>query len=78
MSTDAAFAVRTWRVGAYTVEMTLQRPEPGAVVNACYAWSPREPARLTMHEWAEYRAGRDHALAGIAAELGINMAVLDR
>ena len=77
VSAEAAVAVRSWKAGGYTCEMTVQRPKPGAVVNALVEWSPNEPSRLTAEEWAEYRAGRNRAIAQLAAELCINVAVLD-
>lgn len=46
-------------------------------MSAVMEWSPSEPSRLSTSEWAQYRAGRNHAIAGIAAELGINVAVLE-
>ena len=77
MSGNAAVAVRTWRAGRYSCELTVQRPEPGAVVNAVVEWSPSEPARLTNDEWKQYRQGRNRAIAELAAELGINVAWLE-
>lgn len=77
MSAEAAVAVRSWPVGERTCTLTVQRPKPGAVINAVAEWTPTQPVRLTAEEWAQYRAGRNHALAGIAADLGINAAVLD-
>ena len=68
---------RSWPVGTRTCTITVQRPKPGAVVNAVIAWAPNQPARLSTDEWAEYRAGRNHALSLIAAEFGINAAVLE-
>ena len=46
-------------------------------MNALVEWSPREPASLSTEEWHEYRHGRNQALANLAAELGINVAVLE-
>ena len=77
MSAEGALAVRNWPVGRYTCELTVQRPKPGAIVNASIEWSPSEPSRLTHDEWREYRHGRNHALAELAAELGINMALVE-
>jgi hypothetical protein len=44
---------------------------------AAVEWSPSEPNSLTREELSLYRLGRDWAIAEIAAELGINVAVLD-
>lgn len=77
MSAEAAIAVRSWPVGRHACQLTVRRPKPGAVVNAVVEWSPAEPARLTAEEWAQYRAGRNQALAELAAELGINVGVLE-
>ena len=77
MSAEAAFAVRSWSAGRYTCQMTLQRLKPGAVVNALVEWSPSEPSHLSTSEWAAYRAGRHQALAELAAELGVTVAVLE-
>lgn len=77
MSGDTAVAVRSWCVGPYTVTMTIPRPRPGRAINALVEWEPSEPSKLSPDEWSEYRAGRNHALALLAAELGIDVAVLD-
>ena len=77
MSAEAALVVRSWPVGKRTCTMTVQRFKPGSVMNVVAEWSPSEPSRLSEAEWKQYRAGRNHALAGIAAELGINVAVLE-
>lgn len=77
MSGEAALAVRSWRVGERTVTLTLPSRKPGQMLSAAVEWSPSEPTRLSMEEWREYRAGRSKAIAELAAELGINVAVLD-
>ena len=77
MSGEAALGVRSWSVGAYTCELTVQRPKPGALMNAVCVWSPSEPSRLSGEEWKSYRHGRNLALASLAEELGINVAVLE-
>ena len=77
MSTEAAFT-REWAVGRYTATLTMPKArEPGAVRSACVEWQPSMPLRLTPDEMRVYRAGRDAALADLARELGINMAVVD-
>lgn len=76
MSASAALASRSWSVGERTVTLTIPNMKPGKPAHMAVEWSS-EPARLTAEEWAEYRAGRNHAIAQIAAELGINVAVLE-
>ena len=68
---------RSWPIGAYTVTLTLPRPKPGGTVFASVEWSPAEPKSLTGHELAEYRHHRNGAIAELAAELGVNVAVLE-
>lgn len=77
MSGESALCIRSWQVGAYTCELTVQRPKPGALMAASVEWSPSEPARLSTEEWREYRIGRNQAISELAAELGINVAVLE-
>ena len=76
MSADAAI-VRSWPVGKRTCTLTVPRFKPGTVIHAVAEWVTDEPARLTTEEWAQYQAGRNHAIASVAAELGINVGVLD-
>ncbi len=77
MSASAALMTRSWQAGAYTCTLTVQRPKPGAVVACSVEWSPEMPRRLTEGELAQYRAGRNAALAAVSAGLGINAAVLE-
>jgi hypothetical protein len=77
VSAETAIAVRSWAVGPYTCEMTVQRPKLSAIMSAVVEWSPSEPSRLTAEEWRQYRNGRNQALAKLAAELGISVAVLE-
>jgi len=77
MSAEAAFATCSWKVGKRSVTLTIPQPKPGKPVHVVCEWEPDEPNKLSTAEWAEYRAGRAHALAGVAAELGINVAVLE-
>lgn len=76
MSAEPAF-VHSWAVGAFKATLSAPRPRPGQQLAAVIEWTPAEPAHLTADEWAQYRAGRHHALVGIAAEFGINVAVLE-
>lgn len=73
MSAEAPALTATWRVGHRTVTLTVPTPQPGAVVHACFEWTPDLPQRLSPHELAQYRAGRDRALA----RLGVRLAVLE-
>jgi len=77
MSGPAILLVRSWPVGAFTCEMTIQRPESGVLVNSMVEWSPAKPSRLSADEWREYRRGRNQAIAEFAGELGIGVAVLE-
>lgn len=76
--TDSAAVVsRSWKVGERMVTLTIPRPEGGRQLIACAEWSPTEPSRLSDQEWREYRQGRNKAIAELAAELEISVAVLD-
>ena len=77
MSAEAALVVKTWKVGKRTCTLTVPRFNAGGVLHAVVEWSPDEPSRLSTEEVAQYRAGRNHALAGIAAELGACVGVLE-
>lgn len=77
MTAEVAILTRSWPVGDRTCTLTVPRAKPSEIMHAVAEWSPTEPSRLTAAEWAQYRAGRNHALAGIAAELGITVAVLE-
>jgi hypothetical protein len=77
MSAETAAAIHSWAVGPRMCTLSVQRPRPGALVSACCEWSPTQPTRLSAEEWAQYRAGRNHALTCVASELGISVAVLE-
>src|SRR5581483_11686094 len=77
VSAVAALAVKSWKAGRYTCTLTLQRPRPTALVNAVIEWAPEQPKRLTDAELAEYRAGRNKAMADLSQALGINAAVVE-
>lgn len=74
---EKAAVCRTWIVGERAVTLTIPRPKPGSPVYATAEWSPTEPKRLSTEEWKQYRLGRNEALAQLASELGISVAVLD-
>lgn len=77
MTAEATLGVRSWKVGDYTCELTVQRPRAGTLVHAVCEWSPTEPSRLSTEEWREYRIGRNQAISELAVEFGINVAVLE-
>lgn len=76
MSATAGFT-RTWRVGGFTATLTAPVPKPGAMASAVIEWEPAIPGRLSADELKQYRAGRDSALADLARDLGITVAVVD-
>jgi hypothetical protein len=77
MSAEAAALPRSWQVGKYTATLTAPKARPGTVASACIEWTPHVPQRLTSAELEQYHAGRNRALAELAAALGINAAVVD-
>ena len=76
MTAEAAAFTATWRVGSRTVTLTSPRPKPGRALSATIEWDPGMPRKLSPAEMAEYRAGRDAALADMAQALGITVAVV--
>jgi len=76
MSAQAAIT-RSWPVGKRTVTLSVPPLKHGTVMHAVIEWAPEQPPRLSGEEWHEYRVGRQIALAEIAGQLGIPMAVLD-
>ncbi|NUZ07652.1 hypothetical protein [Piscinibacter koreensis] len=76
MSAEPAIT-RTWSVGRYTAHLSVARPKPGAVMCAVIEWTPGVPRDFTDRDYQKYRDGRDRALSQIAAELGINVAVVE-
>jgi hypothetical protein len=82
MSAATAIVSRSWPVGARTACLSVPRPEPGKPAHfpggACVIeWTPSPPSKLTPGEWQQYRQGRNAAVAQIAKELGIAVAVLE-
>jgi hypothetical protein len=70
MSADAAF-VHTWRVGRWTVTLTVPPIAPGFVRQAVAEWEPAMPGRpLTASEHAQYQAGLARAMQS-AAQLAV-------
>ena len=76
MTAEAAFT-RSWPVGSYNATLSTPKPKPGQQLTAVIEWTPSQPRRLTPAEFEQYRSGRDAALAEMAAELRINVAVVD-
>jgi hypothetical protein len=70
MSAKAASISRMWTVGdRFRVTLTLPTPEGGAVVCASCEWDPFMPERLSAREMADYRRGRDAAMADLVQAL---------
>lgn len=76
MSAHAGIS-RTWKVGQYSVTLTMPRERVGATATAVVEWMPSKPPRLSAPEFAQYRAGRNAALAEMVQELGITALVVD-
>ena len=68
---------QSWRVGRYTATLTTPKPQPGQALSASIEWSPSTPDRLSGAELAQYRAGRNQALAEMSRRLGIRAAVVE-
>lgn len=77
MSAEAPALVRSWPVGRYTCTLLMPRLRGKALTSCVIEWSPEQPRKLTEPEIAQYRAGRDAALADVAQRLGIKAAVVD-
>jgi hypothetical protein len=77
MTAEAAALTRTWRVGRFEVTLTIPKPRPGEIASASVEWSPTAPTSLSSRELALYRRRRNEAIADLARELDINVAVLD-
>jgi len=69
MSAEAAFT-HTWQVGRWTVTLSAPPLMLGARLVVTCEWAPDVPGRpLTDSERRQYEAGRDAALAAMAATL---------
>jgi hypothetical protein len=77
VSAEAPILIRSWKVGSHACTLTVPRPAACRALHAVFEWEPAVPERFSEAEWAQYRSGRDAALAEIAAELGITVAVLE-
>jgi len=71
--------VRRWHVGSYTCTLTCPKPKAArqGPLGVSIEWSPHVPQSLTAEEKAEYREGRDQALASVAQILGVRAAVVE-
>jgi len=76
MTAEAAFT-RTWPVGKYVATLSMSRPSNGKAQCVLIEWSPEMPQRLGESEIAEYVRGRNAALADMAAELGLRVALVE-
>lgn len=77
MSAESPLIVRTWPVGGFTATLTVPRVNGDATASAVIEWTPSVPSRLTEQEVAQYRAGRNRALAEVAQLMGGNVALLE-
>jgi hypothetical protein len=77
LSAEAATFVRTWRVGSRTCTLTTPNLRRGKAQCVVIEWAPTVPVMLALEEIAEYRAGRDAALADLQAQHGIPAAVVE-
>lgn len=74
MAAEAAH-VHTWRVGRWTVTLSMPPIAPGVIHNAVCEWDPAMPSRpLTASEQQQYQQGLQQAIRAIAAKA----AVVDR
>lgn len=72
--TASVAVVRSWKVGRYTC--TLSVPA-GKALCASVEWEPSMPKTLNAAELAAYTAGRNRAVAQIAAELGVPSVIVE-
>ena len=77
MTAETPALVHKFNVGTRTATITIQRPRVGGVVNMVVEWEPDAPVKLTPAELAQYRQGRDSAVAGLAAELNTKALVVE-
>jgi hypothetical protein len=76
MAAEAAFT-RSWPVGAYTATLTSPVPARGQTRSAVIEWTPSVPARLTPDDLQAYREGRARAVADLARETGLRIALVE-
>jgi len=76
VSAETPLVVHSFRVGPWTVTLSIARPQPGVVSHSLCEWAPDLPDRaLTADEVRQYREGRDAAWREVAAKLGVTMQV---
>lgn len=73
MSAEACALTCSWKVGGRTCTFTVPKVKTGQTVTALMEWEPNVPERLTPDEIAEYRRGRDQAIAA----LGLKVLILE-
>lgn len=61
--------IRTWKVGAYTVTLTVHRNTDGSMNSSC-DWDPVNPGEMTEEMQAQWQAGLHTAIAAIRAAFG--------
>lgn len=77
MAAEKPLFTGTFPVGERTVTLTVSRGRKGGPGAMVVEWTADRPARLTPAELAEYRAGRDAALAELGHLLGGRVAVVE-
>ena len=77
MTAETPAVVHSFKVGTRTATLTIQRPRVGSVVNMTVEWSPDAPPKLSPVELAQYRQGRNSAVATLAAELDVKALVVE-
>lgn len=63
--------ITEFKVGNFKCEMTIDRKAMNC------RWLPYMPKRMSEQMWAEYRRGRDAAVAELAALIGEKVAVVE-
>lgn len=78
MTAETPALVRSFRVGKrWTCTLTIARPRRGDVVHSVIEWSPDVPQRLKAKEFDQYRAGRNAAVAELAALISGNVLLVE-
>ena len=68
--TSGAGLTDSFKVGRYTVTMTLERAYRRALIHAVCEWEPGVPTRLSKRELKQYQNGRNALAARLAELLG--------
>src|SRR5574341_2018228 len=77
MTAEAATLTRSWKVGRFTVTLTVPPLHKGGFQSAAMEWEPHLPKHLSQEEFDAYVAGRNAAVLELAQELGINALVIE-